>query len=88
MESVLAGELRMYELFEVRYKPDGKAYKYHYQSMYVEAETDIDSTIKDRVKALVDAHGVDADQLFVSRVGEDEVNERLNKLRVWSGYNN
>ena len=88
MESVLAGKSRMYEVYEVRYKVDGKAYKYHYQSIFVEAEADIDSTIKERVDTVISTHGVDADQLFVSRVEEDEVNERLDNLRFWSGQDN
>lgn len=88
MESVLAGDSYMYELYEIRYKSDGKAYKYHYQSIFIEAEADIDTIIRERVGVVVSTHGIDIDQVFVSRVGEDEVSARLDSLRVWSGRDN
>jgi hypothetical protein len=84
MESVLAGNAHMYEVYEERHKPDGKPYDYHYQSMFVVADSDIPGILAERLRALQGKYQREHDALHIRLVPVDEVEERLVQLKQWA----
>jgi hypothetical protein len=86
MELVLAGNAHMYEVYEERRKLDGKAYDYHYQSMFIDASSDIPGILAERLRALQDKFQLGDDVLQLRLVPTNEVKERLARLKQWTSH--